>query len=194
MKLGQKAMEELRKEVGSFLVPQEELIVAGSIALSGVSDLLEKRGEELSSFFSAAFLREAKKLEEHYGVQKAQVDRWRTEFGPDAVYEAGEDGILAALWRLAEASGVGLAVDLRKIPVRQEIIEICERLEENPYQLSSCGCFLVGMRNGTAFVNACEREGIPAAIVGETNRRNDRLLYSGGNARYLERPKKKTGA
>lgn len=193
MKLGQKVMEELREEVGSFLVPGEELVVAGPIALSGVSVLLEKRGEELASFFSAAFLRDAKKLEEQYKVRRTQADRLREAYHPDAVYEAGEDGFLAALWRLAEASGVGLKLDLRKIPIRQEAIEICERLEENPYQLSSRGCFLVGVRNGASFVNACEREGICAAIVGETNHRNDRLLYSGPIVRYLERPKKKTG-
>ena len=34
------------------------------------------------------------------------------------------------------------------------------------------------------------REGIMAAVIGQTNSGNDRLLYSGGNARYLERPAK----
>ena len=32
------------------------------------------------------------------------------------------------------------------------------------------------------------REGIMAAVIGQTDSGNDRLLYSGGNARYLERP------
>ena len=39
-----------------------------------------------------------------------------------------------------------------------------------------------------AFVQELRREGIMAAVIGQTNSGNDRLLYSGGNARYLERP------
>ena len=31
-------------------------------------------------------------------------------------------------------------------------------------------------------------EGFMAEIIGQTNNGNDRLLYSGGSARYLERP------
>ena len=31
-------------------------------------------------------------------------------------------------------------------------------------------------------------EGFMAEIIGQTNSGNDRLLYSGGSARYLERP------
>lgn len=188
MKLGQKALEELRNEVGSFLVPGEELLVIGSIALSGVACLLEKKEEVLASFFSAAFLQEARKLRENYCVRKEQMERLESVFYPDAVYEAGEGGILAAIWKLAEASGVGLRLDLRKIPIRQETIEICERLDVNPYRLESRGCVLVGIKNGAAFLNACEREGLPAAVIGETNQASGRLLYSKGNVRYLERP------
>jgi hydrogenase expression/formation protein HypE len=38
---------------------------------------------------------------------------------------------------MAEASGVGLEIDLKKIPVRQETIEICEFFGINPYELIS---------------------------------------------------------
>ena len=34
-------------------------------------------------------------------------------------------------------SGVGLEIDLKKIPIRQETIEICEFFDLNPYKLLS---------------------------------------------------------
>lgn len=46
--------------------------------------------------------------------------------GVSAMHDITEGGIFGALWEMAEASGVGLEIDLKKIPVRQETIEICE--------------------------------------------------------------------
>ena len=108
--------------------------------------------------------------------------------GASARYLMGEGGFLSALWKMAEASGVGLSADLRSVPIRQETIEICEIFDVNPYKLLSGGSILLGIQGGDAFVQELRREGIMAAVIGQTNSGNDRLLYSGGNARYLERP------
>lgn len=211
-------MDALRAQVTGRLAPGEELVVAGAIALPGTVILLHKKEAYLASFFSDAFLQDSKELFSRYSICRGesacgrypvqalpfspekQMDSvsgsgtvpWQLaeHYGADALLEAGEGGILAALWKMAEASQTGLNVDLRKIPVRQETIEICERLDVNPYKLFSRGCLLAGMKNGTAFVNECRQRGYLARIIGETNDRNDRLLYSGENARYLERPGK----
>ena len=87
---------------------------------------------------------------------------------------------------MAEASGVGLSADLRSVPIRQETIEICEIFDVNPYKLLSGGSILMGIHGGDAFVQQLRREGIMAAVIGQTDSGNDRLLYSGGNARYLD--------
>lgn len=211
-------METLRSEVAGLLIPGEELVVAGAIALPGTVILLQKKEAYLASFFSDTFLQESAELfsrhsiyrgetafglypaQEHFFPFDGQIESvsgrgtvpWQLaeHYGADALLEAGEGGILAALWKIAEASQTGLNVDLRKIPVRQETIEICERLDVNPYKLFSRGCLLAGMKNGTAFVNECCRRGFYARIIGETNSKNDRLLYSRENVRYLERPGK----
>lgn len=83
---------------------------------------------------------------------------------------------------------VGLTADLRKIPIRQETIEITEKYEINPYRLDSKGALLIGIRGGQGLKQEYLRRGIPAAVIGQTNNGNDRLLYSGENARYLDRP------
>ena len=41
---------------------------------------------------------------------------------------------------------------------------------------------------GEALVQRLRNEGFMAEVIGQTNSGNDRLLYSGGSARYLERP------
>ena len=47
---------------------------------------------------------------------------------------------------------------------------------------------MIGIRGGEALVQRLRNEGFMAEVIGQTNSGNDRLLYSGGSARYLERP------
>ena len=146
--------------------------------------------DRLREFFAERFLEDAVKLPEVYGTGTENDKIWKMaeESGASARYRMGEGGFLAALWKMAEASGVGLSADLRSVPIRQETIEICEILDVNPYKLLSGGSILMGIHGGDAFVQQLRREGIMAAVIGQTDSGNNRLLYSGGNARYLERP------
>ena len=99
-----------------------------------------------------------------------------------------EGGFLSGLWKMAEASSVGLEAEFTRIPIRQETIEICEVLDLNPYKLLSDGAILVGIPAGEALVQELRRKGLMASVIGQTNDGNDRLLYYNGNGRYLERP------
>ena len=40
------------------------------------------------------------------------------------IYPMGEGGFLSGLWKVAEVSGTGLVADFRKVPVRQETVEL----------------------------------------------------------------------
>ena len=192
MKLGEKALEALRAEIDGRLNPGDELIVAGPVAAEGTAWITENNRNRLREVFAERFLEDARRLPEVYGTgmkeENNKVWEMAAKAGASARYLMGEGGFLAALWKMAEASGVGLEVDLRSVPIRQETIEICEIFDVNPYKLLSGGSILLGIRGGDAFVQQLRREGIMAAVIGQTDSGNDRLLYSGGNARYLERP------
>ena len=126
MKLGKAAMDALQAEVFGRLSPGEELVAAGAVALRGSVLLTEAKWDVLRQTFSRGFLYGAQNLQKDYGVtqtreQAACSPVWKMaqEAGATALYAMGEGGILAALWKMAEASSVGLDVDLRKIPIRQ---------------------------------------------------------------------------
>ncbi len=59
------------------------------------------------------------------------------------VVKAGEGGLFGALWELGEILDAGLEVDILKVPVKQEVIEILELAGESPYEVESSGCFLL---------------------------------------------------
>lgn len=192
MKLGQKAMEALQAEVTGRLLPGNELVMVGPAALKGTSVIAEEYSGKLRGHFSEGFLRASRSLHRDFGVGEPEENSsaWKTglEAGATALYAIGEGGFLCALWKMAEASQVGLEADFRKIPVRQETIEICEIFDLNPYRLHGGGAILVGIPAGEGLVQEYRRMGLMAAVIGQTDSGNDRLLYSGESARYLERP------
>lgn len=198
MKLGKEAMEKLQAEITGRLSAEDDLVVAGAVALKGTVLIAEQEYSLLRKRFSEGFLYSCRQLEEYGIPKKSFPDAENTDVGEiwqmaqlagaSALYAMGEGGVLSALWKMAEASNVGLTVDLRRIPIRQETIEVCEYFELNPYYLLSGGALLVGIPKGEAFVQEVRKRGVPSAVIGRTNNGNDRILYSGENARYLDRP------
>lgn len=187
MRLGKAAMEALQAEISGLLTPGNELVVAGAIALYGTAQIAREKHEILREHFSEGFLREAENLRTLYGTADEINVK---EAGATAFYAMGEGGFLSALWKMAEASQVGLEMDFSKVPIRQETIEICEIFDINPYKLNLEGAVLIGIPAGEALVQELRRMGMMAAVIGQTNAGNDRMLYYNGNGRYLERPAK----
>lgn len=180
-------MEALRAEVTGLLKEGDDLVIIGDIALAGTALIVEKENEFLRQFFSEGFLWDAWRSPSLYGASK-NITAQQYVMEMDAFYHLGTGGVLAGLWKVAEASEMGLFADLRKIPVRQETIEICERFDLNSYKLFSEGSILVGTLKGEELVQYCSDQGIPAAVIGKAVKGNDRILRSGENVRYLERP------
>ena len=79
-------------------------------------------------------------------------------------------------------------MDIRSISVRQEIIEICELLNVNPYELESMGCLLMTCENGCDIVNTMKQNGIEAAVIGKITDGNNRIIHNTEEDRYLGLP------
>lgn len=109
-------------------------------------------------------------------------------FGVTALHNAGKKGVFGALWELGEASGAGIQVELKKIPVRQETIEVCEFIDCNPYLIPSDGVLLAGTHEGGRLVEAYGRAGIPAAVIGTVTAGKDRVVMNGAEKRFLVPP------
>ena len=83
---------------------------------------------------------------------------------------AGEGGVYAALWRLLKRNRSGAAYSQRAIPIRQDVIELCEFFSLNPYRLYAAGCALILTDAPGRWLAAAEKAGIPAARFGYTEK------------------------
>lgn len=167
--------------------PGMDILVSKWIGIEGTSILAKEKEAELTARFSADMVAKAKEFDRYVSVlPEAAV---AAKSGVGAMHDVTEGGIFGALWEMAEASGVGLEIDLRKIPIRQETVEVCEYFGINPYQLISSGCMLMAAENGGDLVRALGAEGIPAAVIGKATEGNDRVLLNDGERRFLEPPR-----
>lgn len=165
----------------------QDIVVSKWIGLEGTSRLAVKYREKLCTRYPARMIDEAAAYDKYLSVIPEAATAMKS--GVCGIQAVSRGGIFAGLWEMAEEAGVGLEADLRKIPVRQETIEICEVFGENPYELSSGGCLIMTTEDGNALVTALLREGIPAVVIGRTTRGNDRVLYNEGRKSYLNKPR-----
>lgn len=167
--------------------PGMDIVVSKWIGIEGTAILAKEKEKELLSKYSTTFIERAKDLDAYISVLSEAAVAVRS--GVSAMHDVTEGGIFGALWEMAEASGVGLEIDLKKIPVRQETVEICEFFGLNPYELISSGCMLMAAADGNLLVHELEKAGIPASVIGKATDGNDRVLYNEEEKRFLEPPK-----
>ena len=169
------------------LKPGQDLVVTKWVGLEGTSIIATEFEKELKKRLPVSIVDESKKFASLLSVVKDS--RVAMQVGVSAMHDVTEGGIFGALWEMAEASGVGLEIDLKKIPIRQETVEVCEFFGVNPYLLISSGCMLMAAQDGNHLVRELEKAGIKATIIGKATAGNDRVLLNEDERRFLEPPK-----
>ncbi len=169
------------------VLPGQDVVLSKWIGLEGTAVLAKRNRAGLLARYPAYLVREAEGFGRYLDVTpEAGI---AAEFGAGAMHDASEGGIFGALWELAEGAGVGLTIDLKKLPLRQETVEVCEFCKVNPYELLSGGCLVVITEDGPGLAAALRKERIPAAVVGRVTDGSDRILINGDEVRYMDRPK-----
>lgn len=162
----------------------EDIVMTKWIAAEGTAVIADRRFEALCGRYPADLVEAAVNFKRFLSVvpeaATAQVSN------VSAMQVVREGGIFGGLWSLAAGNGVGLVADLKRIPVRQETIEVCEFFDINPYELLGGGSLLMTTPDGGALVDALKAQGIAAAVIGRTVPGKDRVVRYEDETRYLE--------
>lgn len=164
----------------------QDIVYAGWAGLEGMLRIIGEKEAGLRERFTPAFIGQMKAYDsELCGLPKIAV---ADAMSVSVIRQVSRGGILASLWDLAKDTELGLNLDLKKIAVRQETIEVCEHFRLNPYQLASGGSFLMLAENGEALADALNQKGIQAAVIGQLTDSNDKVIHNGEDVRYIDRP------
>jgi len=102
----------------------------------------------------------------------------------------GCGGIYDGLYKCSEYLKCGIDVDLKKIPIRQETVEICNILDVNPYMMRSQGSVIFVTDNPKKYIDSLENAGIVATIIGKVTDNNDKIVRIDDEVKYIEPYKK----
>lgn len=168
----------------------QDIVMTGLAGLAGVQYLLQQEEKDYPAGTGPVHQR----FPEHFIKKVEQWDNSRLpyrerelagEYGVTAMQAAGEGGVYDALWQLGESTGCGLEVDLYQIPIRQEIIEITEIFERDPYQLEADGVLLMVTDRGAELAERLCSEGISARVIGRIQAGKDRVICYHEERRFL---------
>jgi hydrogenase maturation factor len=105
-----------------------------------------------------------------------------------AMHDPTEGGLATALWELADAASVGLAVEADRIPIVPEGRALCAEFGLDPLGTIASGALLIALAPADAGVvlHGCAREGIDCAYIGRVVAREAGVTLTGpGRSREL---------
>lgn len=168
----------------------KSIVASGYAGEAGSAVLARVMNKELSRRYSAGFLAGAVSADPgHFLIAAPQtVFPQGAESSGDFCCPAGEGGIFAALWYLAEEWNCGFRVTLPDIPIRQETVEICDTFDLNPYQMASDGMALTITSEPEKAIENLRGLGAEAEIIGTLQDSRDKIIENRGENRCLDRP------
>lgn len=163
-----------------------EIVAAGWIGMEGTLILTADCRERMRKRFPASLLARTDLPPEELSVLKAA--EIAAAEGAGHMVNLSDGGFMAGLWELSKKTERGLDIDLKKVPILQETIEITEFAGVNPYLMKSEGCLLITARDGDRMAEHLMEEGIFASKIGFLNDTKDKIIRNGDEIRHLDRP------
>ncbi len=142
--------------------------------------------EELKNRLPEHVIKEAMDFSRYISVKEDAAIAIRQ--GGMCLHDISSGGVFSALWEIADMAGCGIDVNLKDIPMRQEVVEITNYLGKNPYQLMSGGSLLFISNDENKTIESLEQAGINSAVIGRVTDSNDRIIRNDEDIRFLDKP------
>lgn len=178
----------------------ESLIVAGSIAMRAAAELVQENEGELRTRFPSFITEPVKNYRDVFAAKKVFAPEEEAsarvllpdeeETGICFGAALGYGGIFNYLWSLGEALDAGMEIDILKIPIRQETVEICEYFDIDPYYADSKGAYLLVSSDSGTTLEWLRAQDIYGARIGRLTDGRARVIHYPDHTRYLDRPQK----
>ncbi len=177
--------EPLLDEEAFFSSAQEDyrIVMTGFAGAEGTLQLYAEERKELSSL-PAHFKSGVEKLWKTLDQTNAMRIARKNGAAFFSVY--GDGGVFRGLWDLGERLRLGMRVSLPDIPLLQQTVEACERLDRNPYQMRGGGSALIVTADAKRLLDALWDAGVMAAEIGKLTKDAARILKNQEEQRYLE--------
>ena len=171
--------------------PGMDIVMIGSIGVGGAVELTKKYENDLSKKFSWSFIETVVDMkwqnQVEYYIEMVQNFMCNSYSMDKAVcYEVDTEGTFGGLYELSKFIGKGIDVSIPKIPVLQQVVEVAEFFDVNPYKMDGTGALIIVCNEGSDMVEYLTDEGLFASVIGTVTDNNDKIARNGDEVRYLE--------
>lgn len=172
-------VEKGRQVLTSEARPGDSLVLTRGIAIEGTAILARESAQDLrNAGVEQGVIDQAAGLLFAPGISVAADARIAVQAADvHAMHDPTEGGLATGLLELATAAGVGLTVDLDRIPILDECRTLCQALGLDPIGLIASGALLVALppQDVPSLIEALAEEGIEAAEIGRVTAQKDGL-------------------
>ncbi|HEY7139696.1 MAG TPA: AIR synthase family protein [Methylomirabilota bacterium] len=162
--------------------PGDALVLTKGVPVEGTSIIARARAAELRDRgYGDAWLARARGMLARLSV--VPEARLAADLVPvHAMHDPTEGGVATALWEIADAAGVGLAVEAERIPVLPEGAALCGEFGLDPLGTIASGALLLALAPADAgiLLHALARDGIDAAFIGRVVPREAGVVLTRG--------------
>ena len=139
---GKRLFDNRHKEVK----PGMDIVMTKWTGLYGGAILAKTRKDELVTRYpesyidiAASYMKHTSLIPELNVIKRVYLMRRTSIY---AAHDVSNGGVFGALWQLLSACNVGAQIPVKNIPMKQEIIEVCEYFNINPYMMNGQGSLL----------------------------------------------------
>jgi hydrogenase maturation factor len=165
----------------------DSLLVTKRLAIEGTSIIARARKKEVELLLGKRSAARARNLIFEPGMSIVREALSAVEAAPiSAMHDPTEGGLLWGLRELSLATGLGVEVDLDRVPIYEETRAICRRFRLDPLGLLASGSLLIAARQrDSERAAACIRElGIECSQIGRLGGKGLRLVRRGKAVRF----------
>jgi hydrogenase maturation factor len=167
----------------------DRVILTKGIAVEGTALIAREKADDLRNVLSADELKRCAAFLRVPGISVVREAEVAHEAGGvHALHDPTEGGLATGLWELAQASGVGLAIDEVNIPVLPECERICRHFQLDPLGLIGSGSLLISAApaQADAIVSRLKEQGVAADVIGTVLPAGNGCVLRSGSG--IERP------
>ncbi len=163
--------------------PGDAVLLARGVAIEGTAILAREAASRLAAL-PPSLLERARNLLFDPGISVVRAALAAAAAAPlHGMHDPTEGGLIGALCELAEAAGVGFAIESSQIPVLPETRAVCDTLQLDAFRLIASGALLVvaATQDAPCVVTALAEAGVAAALIGRVIERERGLRLDGSS-------------
>lgn len=174
--------------------PGDYLVMTKGVAIATTGILSRVFPQTIKKTFGPSFLKRAQAYLDKFSVVKDALTAASVglrDRGVTAMHDVTEGGLFGALYEFAEASQVGLEIELPDIIVTEEAKRVCDLFDLSPYSSLSEGTLLISVKPKKAkeVLQALRLKGIKCGIIGKVKSFEDgKWIRKDGAKQRLKKP------